>query len=815
MDAIYQDLRYALRLLLKNPGFSIVAVLTLALGIGATTAMFTVVNGVILSPFPFSQPDRLVVIKERVPKFSERPVSIPAPDVLTFAHESQTFSDVAGYQENTMDLTGIGDPRKLQVTRMGANALAVLGVTPLMGRNFTAEEDQENGPKVAILSYRFWRSAFAGDSNVIGKSITLDRTPHTIVGVMPESFIFPIETYKEDSVLWVPMAFTAEERKAVGDNFNYGAIARLKNGTSVDQARAEASRVMAIIRDGYPAESKGQYDTQPVVMTMRDSALGDYREPLLIMMVAVVLVLLIAIANVANLLLARGSGRQRELSIRVALGAGRARLFSQLISESVLLGTIGGAVGTLLAQLGVDALVSLVPANIPRIHAVQIDWRVLLFVVGVSILSGIVFGLAPAAFALRVNVNDGLKEGGRSGMQGRNHRYARTAFVVAQFSLAVVMLVGAGLLIRSFQHVLNVDPGFRVDHVISAATSLPRATYKEPAQRMAFYNELMLRLNHLPGATSAGASTDLPMEGNWNKIFSIAGQTERPGAQLDFANHSVVLSNYFQAMGIPLIRGRMFADSDNLKSQKVIIISKGLADRYFGTADPIGQRLKWGTQAAKDDWKTIIGVVGDVKQGSLDQDVAPHTYESYQQYDEGIGDLNLAVRTSAEPAAVLASVETTVHALDRELPVTQVRTMEQVVSESNASRRFYVILVFVFGVVAITLASVGLYGMVAFAVEQRTREIGIRVTLGATQWNVLEMILRWAVMLAVAGILLGAIGAFAATRVLTSFLFGVKADDPMTFMAVAVLLGIVALLASYIPARRATKVDPMVALRYE
>jgi predicted permease len=526
------------------------------------------------------------------------------------------------------------------------------------------------------------------------------------------------------------------------------------------------------------------------------------------------LVLLIAIANVANLLLAKGSSRQRELSIRIALGAGARRVVSQLISESAVLGLIGGGFGLLIASVGTDALTSMVPANIPRLHSAEMDWRVFLFAFGVSILSGIVFGAAPAFFALHVNVNDGLKEGGRSGMQGRQHRYVRTGFVVAQFSLALMLLIGAGLLIRSFKHVLEVDPGFQAANVVSASVSLPSTTYKEPVQKRAFHLELMRRLETTPGVQSVGAATDLPLEGNWTKIFSVEGQVPPPGAGLNMDSHSIVLNKYFQALGIPLVRGRFFTDADDLKSTKVVIINKTLADRYFHGQDPIGHRLKWGPPESESPWLTIVGVVGDVKEFDLEKNVRPHTYENYQQYSS-LSDVRVVIRSQGDPQAATSALQSAVHSLDSQLPITEVRTMSEVMSESTAPRRFYLILITVFAVAAIILASVGLYGMVAFAVEQRTREIGIRMTLGATQQNVLALLLRWALMLVMAGIVAGTIGAMAVTHLMTAFLYGTKPMDPLTFVGVPLLLGGVALLASYIPARRATKVDPMVALRYE
>jgi predicted permease len=446
MDILWQHLRFAVRMLSKNPSSTIIAVLTLALGIGATTAMFSVVNGVLLSPFPFANPDRLVTIKNQIPKLAPTPFSVPAPDVLTYQRETKSFTDVAGYQESTYDLTGQDEPRKVQGARLTSNVLSVLGAAPMLGRNFTLDEDRIGNEKVVILSYRMWRSLFASDPNVLDKPITLDRQPYTVIGVMGKDFVFPIETQLDASELWVLMAFTEQERKSVGDNFAYNIVARLKPGVSLAQARTDVERVAQIIRDGYPAAVKSQFEVHGVVMGLREGALGDYRRPIFIMLLSVVFVLLIAITNVANLLLTKVTSRQRELSIRIALGATGRSIITQLITESVLLGLLGGALGLVLASLGTEALITAVPANIPRLHSVQMDWRVFLFAFAISVVSGVVFGAAPAMFALRVNVNDDLKEGGRSMMSGPQHRYVRTGFVGAQFSLALMLLVGAGLL---------------------------------------------------------------------------------------------------------------------------------------------------------------------------------------------------------------------------------------------------------------------------------------------------------------------------------------------------------------------------------
>ena len=814
MGILRQHLRFAVRMLSKNPSFTTIAVLTLALGIGPTTAMFSVVNGVLLSRFPFADSDRLVTIKNRIPKLGPAPFSVPAPDVLTYQRETKSFTDVAGFQESTYDLTGQGDPRKVPGARLTSNVLSVLGVAPMLGRNFTPEEDRTGNEKVVILSYRLWRTLFASDPNVLDKPITLDRQPYIVVGVMGKDFIFPIETQADASELWVPMAFTDEERKSVGDNFDYSVVARLKPGASLAEAGADVERVAQIIRDGYPASVKSQFEVHGVVSGLRDSALGDYRRPILIMLLSVVCVLLIAITNIANLLLTKGSSRQRELSIRIALGATGRTIITQLMTESVLLGLLGGALGLVLASIGTEALIGAVPANIPRLHSVQMDWRVFLFAFAISVLSGVVFGVAPAMLALRVNVNDDLKEGGRSMMSGPQHRYVRTGFIVAQFSLALMLLVGAGLLIRSFQRVLQVDPGFQTTNIVSGAISLPDTGYKEHSQKRGFYLELMRRLEAAPGVDSVGAGTDLPLGSTWTKIFSIEGQVPTPGAGLNVDSHTVVLENYFQTLGIPLIRGRFFSDVDTLKSTPVVIVNRTLADRYFHGQDPIGHRMKWGPPESDGYWMTIIGVVGDVKQFDLEKDVRPQTYESVLQYPSFSG-LRIVLRGKSSAQNLITALRTAVHAIDSQLPIMRVRTMEEIMSQSISPRRFYLILVLVFAVSAIALAAVGLYGVVSYAVEQRTREIGIRLSLGAARNDVLTLLLGWALSMVALGVITGIAGSLVIARVLRGFLFGIKPTDPITFLAVPLLLAAVALLASYIPARRATRVDPMIALRYE
>jgi len=812
METIIRDLRFGLRMLVKTPGFTAVSLITLALGIGATTAMFSVVNGVLLRPMPYKEPDNLVLIKEKIPKIGQTPVSLPAPDVLTFQRESRLFDGVAGFQETRMDLTGLGSPVRVSAARISWNGFELLGVAPMLGRAFTADEDQP-GRYVAVLSYATWQQKFGGALDILHRTLELDRRQYEVVGVMPPGFAFPLRTRDRAVEIWTPMAFTEQEKAAAGDNFDYDAIARLKPGVSLRQASDDAETVMRRIVDGYPANIRAEFQVLSVLQPLSESALGDVRSPLMIMLAAVILVLLIAVTNVANLTLTRGAARQREIAVRIALGAGGRRVVAQLLSESVLLALIGGAIGAALAAVGVKALVSIVPTNIPRLDAAHPDLRVLLFALIISAASGVVFGVAPALFASRARLNDNLKEGGRSGGFGKGRRALRSAFVVTQVALALMLLAGSGLLIRSFQRVLEVDPGFRPDHVITGMVSLPPAEYTRGEQPLNFFVELVARMRQIPGARYAGASTDLPLRSGWTRIFTPEGYQPPPGAGLNVDKHSAVLGDYFQAMGIPLLRGRLFTAEESVNASPVVIISESIAKRYFGGQDPIGRRLKWGPEQSDSPWLTIVGVVGEVKHGALDRETMPHTYTPVTTGP--FNTMNLAVRTATEPAGMASALQATVWSLDKRLPVTQLKTMEQIIDESKSPRRFIMILMSIFAGVALSLASVGLYGVMAYSVTQRTREIGVRMALGAGRGDILKMILRSGLSLTLIGIGLGTVGAFFVTRLLTDFLFGVKPADAVTLTGVAVVLGAVALLASYIPARRATKVDPMVTLRAE
>jgi putative ABC transport system permease protein len=538
---------------------------------------------------------------------------------------------------------------------------------------------------------------------------------------------------------------------------------------------------------------------------------------LLLLLGAVGFVLLIACANVTNLFLTRAAGRQKEIAVRLAMGAGRFRLLRQFVAESMLLAVLGAGLGLVMAFLITQALVNLMPPNIPRVHAIGLDLPVLAFTLALAILTGLVFGAAPALTASRTDLNSTLKEGGRSALQGPQHRHLRAALVVAEVALSLVLLAGTGLLVRSFAHVLDTDPGFQPEHVLTASLYLPGpgTRYNEDSQVRKFYRDLIKRLEQLPGVKMAGASTDLPLEGGWNHVFTPEGYHATPGAGLNIAYHSIILGNYLQTMGIPLLRGRYSTEQDKLGSPPVLIISESLAKRYWPHEDPLGKRLKWEPTASTDPWLTIVGVVSDVKQRELDAATIPHTYEPYGQHEGAPSNLNVAIRAAGDPASLASALRAAVWGLDRQLAVAQVRTMDQVISESNAPRRFNLLMLAAFAALALVLATVGIYGVIAYSVAQRTHEIGIRMALGAEARDVLRMVIVHGLRLALSGVALGAIGALALTRFLSSLLYGVKPTDPLTYVAVSLLLLAVAMLAVYIPARRATKVDPMVALRYE
>jgi predicted permease len=816
MNHLWQDVRYGWRMLARQPAFTAVAVLTLALGIGANTAIFSVVNGVLLRPLPFRDPSRLVILQVAARKIQPQPIPVSAPDIDDFRRLTRSFEDLSGFSNRRMNLTHGGAVEQLMAARTGAGVFPLLGIRPLYGRTFMPEEDRP-GQTLVVLGYGLWQQRFGGDPGIVGRTITLDRQPYLVIGIMPQDFQFPVRgtAYFEPAQLWVPLALTPFDLNHRGDNFNFGVIARLKPAVSLAQAREDANLATQLIRESYPPETLNEIKLEAVVTPLGEMVVSGVRT-LLLLLGAVVFLLLIACANVSNLLLSRAAQRQKEIAIRVSLGATRRRLILQLLVESVLLSLSGAVLGLLLARWGTSLLVAAAPITIPQTQAIHMDSRVLAFTFFLSILVGLLFGLAPAFAATRADLHESLKEGGRGGNIGRRHSLVRSTLVVAQMGLALVLISGAGLLIRSFVRLLDTDPGFRAHHVLTAATPLPRVDYPRPDQVLGFYRALSQKLSSLPGVEAVGFSTDLPLEGGWKRVFTVE---ERPvsGGTLPMDFHSAVMANYLQALNIPLKRGRYFTEQDDENALGVVIISESMARRFWPSEDPIGKRLKWGVAQSNNPWLTIVGVVGDVKQGAIDAETMPHSYQPLPQLGEAISffGAQMVVRAGMDSASITSAVRGALQGIDPNVPLVNIRTMDDVVAQSNAPRRFTMFLLAIFAGAALFLAAIGIYGVLAYAVAQQTHEIGVRMALGAQPRDVVRLVVGQGMRLAAIGAGLGVAAALFLSRLMVGMLYEVKPSDPVTFASVLVVLLIVALLACYIPARRATRVDPLAALRYE
>ena len=816
---VFQDLRYALRTLRKSPGFTVVAVLTLALGIGFVTAIFSVVNAALIQSLRYDQPDQLVMIQERIPKFLSQGIPVSAPDIAIMQRENQVFTRVAAFQSKRMNLVGVGEPQRILALRASAGLFPTLGISPRLGRTFTQDEDPP-GHLVTVLSYGLWSQMFGRDASIVGKSIQLDDQAFTVVGVMPSSFEFPprgMPSY-EPAQLWVPIVFTKGELADVGDNFSYGVIGRLKPGATVVQARSNMQVIAADIQRTYGTDAASiGIKLETVLIPFRQFVVGPIRALLYLLLAAVGFLLLIACANVANLLLSRAAGRHREITLRAALGAGRGRIVRQLLTESVLLAILGGTLGLLIAIWGTHILAVAAPDNIPQMQGIGVDHTVMIFAAFVSLATGLLFGLAPAVTVSRANLGEALKEGGRTDASGRQALLARNIFVVAQVAIAFVLVAGAGLLVRNFIRVERSSAGVRSQNVVTATTALPLVHYPDARHASAFLQQVFAKMRSASGVTSVGAATDLPTEAEWNHIFSVEGHPQPSKAAWPMCWHTLVLGDYFRTLGIPLIQGRFFSQVEEAGKSNVVIVSAAMAKRYWPGESPIGKRIKWGPEQSNDPWQTIVGVVGDVNQAALDEPTGFHTYAPYlQDCDHGTcGALNIAVRASTPAVAVIHELQSSVQRIDPGEPLTRVRTLTQVLQSSIAPRRFNTFLLVVFAGAALFLAAIGVYGVLAYRVTQQTHEIGLRMALGAQRGDVMRLIVASGTKLALAGVCLGIVGALALTRLMTSLLYGVSAIDPLTFAVVAIVLLAVVLLACYIPARRAMRVDPMVALRDE
>jgi putative ABC transport system permease protein len=824
MGTLIQDIRYGFRMLRKNPGFSAVAVVTLALGIGANTAIFSVVNAVLLRPLPFKNPSGLIALHEGFPGMGYPKVGFSAPDFVIFLREQRSFSTLGAFRDEHVDISGQGEPERVTTARVSASLFPMLEAKPMLGRTFAPEEDAP-GHNLAILSYELWQRRYGGEANVMGKTIELDRQPYTVIGVMPRDFKFPLLGPLENgspAALWVPTAFTPAELRGWGGSYFYSVIGRLRPGVTLDQARSEAESLSRAIVADYPspiADAIRRGKLTIIAEPFQEDVVGSLRPLLLILMAAVAFVLLIACANVATLLLSRAANRQKEVAVRSALGASRLRLLSQMLTESLLLSIAGGALGFFLAFWGRDLILALVPASVPLPRQVQLSGAVLAFALGASVLAALLFGLAPAFQALFGRIQRPLQEGGWRGTTDGSHRL-QGFFVAAEFALALILLVGAGLLIRSFGNLLETDPGFRPDHVLTLNIPVPRQAYPRAGQVQDLYKQLVDRVSNLPGVQVAAVSSDLPLSASEMVSMSAEGG-EGENKTPEAICQSWVLGDYLQTMGIPLLQGRTFRPEDRLETQPVAIVSQSFARKFWPGQDPIGKRIRWGV---RDPWETIVGVVGDVNQGPFNGPLAPHVYRPYSQLpapfleNDPFGDwhsMDLALRTKAEPASLTSAVLAQVHSLDPDLAIVNIRTMTQVISSSVAGPQFNAILVGAFAGSALFLAAIGVYGVLAYSVARRTHEIGIRMALGATPQDVLRLIVSQGISMTLAGIGLGLAGAWGLTRFLSSLLFGVRPTDLATFASVSLLLAAAAMLASYIPARRATKVDPIVALRYE
>ena len=796
METLWQDLKYAVRSLGKNPGFTVIAVLTLALGIGANTAIFSFAYGILLRPLPYPEPERLVVVEDFQPGYGNAPASYP--EFVDWREQKQIFEQLGASFHASAVLTGTREPAEVQVIRASSNLLPMLGAQPFLGRGLRPDEEQRSAARVAILTYGFWQKQFGGDPGIVGQTVQVDSNPCTVVGVLPASFRFDWPT---DMVLGLRLDESVADR---GTHF-ISVMGRLRPGLSLAAALREA----ALVEQRFRKEHTTVHGLR--LTDAQTYRVGNARPSLLALLGAVGFLLLIACANVANLLLARASSRQREMAVRRALGAGRPRLVRQLLTESVLLASLGGGLGVLMAWWGVDLIKAAGGQTIPRIEEVQLGGGVLAFTLFVSLASGILFGLAPAFRATKSSLTDALKEGGRSGSVGAQSHRLRSLLVIGEVALSLVLLVGAGLMINSFVRLVRVPRGFDSSGVLSFQIVLPTLRYEKPEQQVEFFHAAVERFRALPGVESVGMTSTLPVsDSGANGGFKVEGLTwdahEGPSTE-----KTIVGADYFRAMRIPLRRGRYFDERDTATSPHVAIINETFAQRFFPNQDPIGKRVSflWNIEG----WQEVVGVVGNVNYHGLDTALTPQIYVAYPQRPDPWS--IVVLRSSTDPASLAAGVRGAVRVVDPNQPISEVLKVDTVVEGSLAPRSMTMILFSLFGGLALALVAVGIFGVISYSVSQRTQEIGIRVALGAQHRDVLRLVLGQGTRLILAGVAIGLVAAFALTRVLAGLLYSVKPSDPATFGGVTLLLAGIALAACYLPARRATRVDPMVALRYE
>lgn len=818
MQALMQDLRYGVRMLAKKPGFTFVAVITLALGIGASTAIFSVVNALLLRSLPYNNADRLVMIWDRDEKlrFGLENLPVSAYHFLSWREMSQSFDEMSLLSSESLTLTGAGEPERISCTRVSGNFFRLMDIDPIAGRIINNDDDNPGAGKVVVVSYGLWQQRFGLDPELIGKSLRLDGNSYTVIGITPRGFQFPRQKempahafVASQTYLWVPIALTDEQIERRGDH-SFSVIARMKSGITGAQAQAEMNSVAARLQE-QDNETNDGFGVN--VLSLNEQVVGDVRPALIVLLAAVGFLLLIACANVANLLLARSATRQREVAVRIALGASRWRIIRQLLVEAILLSLMGGVAGVLFNLWGTELLLNLAYNALPRAGEIATDIRVLLFTIALSMATGILCGIVPAVQVSGAAIGEIIKDSAR-GMTGFGTRRTLGALVTLEFALSLVLLAGAGLMIKSFAYLLELNPGFDPHQVTTASIWLSGAKYSGEQRQAAFFKEAVERIASLPGVESVGATSGLPLSGAENAgSFTIEGKPLPRGTDSPVVDRRVVTPNYFPTMGIPVVRGRDFNEADNATAPGVLIVSESWAQRYLPDEEALGKRVKLGRADSNRPWLTIVGVVGDVKHTSIDSEIRPHVYWPQAQRPTGL--MTVAIKSSTDPATIISAVRNEVRAMDQDQPISDVKMMEQYVSDSLSRRRLNMTLLGIFAALALLLASIGIYGVMSYTVTQRTREIGIRIALGANRADVLRLVVGQGMIPAVIGIVLGLGASIALTRAISSLLYGVSATDPLIFTGVAVLLTLVALLASYIPARRAARVDPMVALRYE
>jgi predicted permease len=823
----FHALRIAIRHLLKSPGFTATAVVMLALGIGATTAVFSVVESVLLRPLPFPHPAQLVTLGDILQGADiegNGESGVTAPDIQAYTHDTHSFESLGGYTQNSYEFSSLGEPAQVNASRLSGGVLPALGVAPLMGRFFTQQEDDQL-VQVAVVSYSLWQNRLHGDPGVLGKRILLDRKPYLVVGVMPQNFEFPLMPgHLNSSELWIPMSFTQQELTTGAAVWNFNMVGRLKPGITAARAEADAERVAQETMRNYPAFMASLH-IHATVHSLHEETVSAARQLVHTLFLAISVVLLIACANLAGLLLVRAIQRRREIAVRMALGASSGALLRQAILESLVLSVSGGLLGLALAAIAMRVGISRLPDTLPRLDEISLDWQVVGFAIVLAVLTGLVCGLTPAFAALRTSVNETLKEGGRTGTPGSAHARLRSALVIGEIAIALVLLVASGLLLRSFEKMRAVALGFRPDHVLIASYSLPRQQYPTQAAVNQFNDELLRRLRQLPGVNSAGLTSFLPAAGSHsNSTFIAEGYVPPKGASMNMATWVTVQGDYLQAMGIPLLAGRWFTPADNENSQLIAIVNHKLAEHFWPGENAIGKRLRIGMQETPTPWVTIVGEVADVKEYSPDLPAKEQYYEPVEQFEKSLGalasptDLNgngpfISLRTAMEPAQMENVLRATVRSLDAQLPLTQMQSMEQTVSDSETERRFNTVLISTFAIAAVLLAVLGIYGVIAFSAALREHEMAIRMALGSQRAGILGLVFRSAAKLALTGCALGLLGAAAASRLLRTLVFGVSPFDPLVLALAAVLVLMLAMVASLLPARRAASIDPMKSLR--